>query len=267
MAGDWIKIEKVTPRKPEVLIISETLNIHPDHAFGLCFRFWSWCDDNLSNCHAPTVTNVTLDSLIGHTGFASAMQKVGWIEVTDGKVTIPNFERHLSQSAKNRADAAERKRRQRGKESQECHGNSVTKPRPEKRREDSNTPLPPKGDEREGFHLEPVDDITAKPRRKRGLTQTEKHRTKHPEITPTMTRIGGWFGRQPNTLWSIAEVEALQAINPTPQEIDGMEAYYTADIPPEEDHRRTALYTLLNQWSTDLDRARKHYIKTQRASA
>ena len=128
------------------------------------------------------------------------------------------------------------------------------------------TPLPPEGDWQAGFSLEAGSAAPA-PKRKRKLTQAEKHRTKHPDLTPTMIRIGSWFGRQPDTLWSVAEFEALQAINPGEREISGMEAYYTADIPPEEDHRRSALYTLLNQWSTDLDRARKHYIKTHRASA
>jgi hypothetical protein len=39
MAGDWIKVEKATPAKPEVLSISEILGVHPVHAFGLCVKF------------------------------------------------------------------------------------------------------------------------------------------------------------------------------------------------------------------------------------
>ncbi len=77
-----------------------------------------------------------------------------------------------------------------------------------------------------------------------------------------MQRIGSWFNRQPETKWSIAEFEALQDANPTDKEIAGMETYYLAEIPTDKDHRRTALVTLLNNWSTDLDRARRHYRET-----
>jgi hypothetical protein len=105
---DWLKIEKATPRKPEVLVLSEILGIHPDHAFGLCFRFWSWCDDQLSSeCHRVTVTSVTVDSVIGHSGFASAMIQVGWLIETSGGIEVPNFDRHLSKSAKSRSRNAE----------------------------------------------------------------------------------------------------------------------------------------------------------------
>jgi hypothetical protein len=98
------------------------------------------------------------------------------------------------------------------------------------------------------------------PRKARSsMTMQQKHQTKHPEITPRMIQIGSWFGRLPDTKWSIAEAEALERLNPPQNEIDGMEFYYTASIPTEDNHRRTALYTLLNNWSIDLDRARKLY--------
>jgi len=126
-------------------------------------------------------------------------------------------------------------------------------------------PLPPKGDGQDGFTLEPT-DITPKPKRKRELTQAEKRRTKHPHLNPTMVRIGSWFQRQPTTLWTIAEVEALNAVQPTEKEIAGMEAYYLADIQPEQDIRRRDLATLLNNWNGELDRARDHYRKTHSAA-
>lgn len=121
MAGDWIKIEKATSRKPEVLRLSDLLGIHPDHAFGLCVRWWSWCDDNMTDGHATSVTNVTLDTVFGHAGFASALIEVGWLRVRRsaaegspaGSLEVPHFDRHLSDSAKNRALSANRKQKQR----------------------------------------------------------------------------------------------------------------------------------------------------------
>ena len=113
MAGDWIKVEKCTARKPEVLRVADILGIHPDHAFALCVRFWFWCDDNLTTGHAPSVTNVTLDSVFGHAGLVNALIEVGWLRVREGSLEVPNFDRHLSESAKNRALSGERKRKQR----------------------------------------------------------------------------------------------------------------------------------------------------------
>lgn len=136
MAGDWIKVEKSTARKPEVLAISSALEIHPDHAFGLCVRFWAWCDDQLENGHADSVTNVTLDFVIGHSGFAQQLIRVGWLKETDTGIDIPNFDYHLSESAKTRAQAAKRKSKSRTKRDI-CHDADVTKTRPEKRREEN----------------------------------------------------------------------------------------------------------------------------------
>ena len=141
MAGDWLKIEKATSSKREVLVIAAELGIHPDHAFGMCFRFWSWCDDNLADGHARGVTKTILDRAIGHDGFAQAVINAGWLIDLGDAIQIPNFNRHLSQSAKNRALASERKRNQRA----ESHGEVTQKSRSdrdrnvtreEKRRED-----------------------------------------------------------------------------------------------------------------------------------
>lgn len=108
MAGDWIKIEKATVRKPEILRIAATLGIHPDHAFGLCFRFWTWCDDQLAEANVSGVSLELVDALVDRSGFAAALVTVGWLQARNGSLVIPNFDRHLSQSAKTRALTARR---------------------------------------------------------------------------------------------------------------------------------------------------------------
>lgn len=108
MATDWIKVEKTTPRKSEVLRIATTLNIHPDHAFGLCFRFWSWCDDNLLSSNAGGVSLALVDSLVDRSGFCAAMVSVGWLKPVGETFEVTKFERHLSKSAKTRGLTAKR---------------------------------------------------------------------------------------------------------------------------------------------------------------
>lgn len=108
MASEWIKVEKITARKPEVLRIAAALKIHPDHAFGLCIRFWFWCDDHLLSGNAAGVTTDDVDLLLDRSGFAEALISVGWLRVREGSLEVPNFDRHLSQSSKTRALTAAR---------------------------------------------------------------------------------------------------------------------------------------------------------------
>ena len=146
MAGDWLKVEKSTPRKPEVLRLAMELSIHPDHAFGICFRFWSWCDDNLKDGNAVGVTDVMLNALLERDGIATALINVGWLRVRNGSLEVPNYDRHLSENAKKRGLSQQRTAKSR---SRSCNGASVTDALPEKRREEKRrdiTPSPPRDD-------------------------------------------------------------------------------------------------------------------------
>ena len=141
MAGDWIKVEKSTARKPEVCGIAGDLGISLDEAFGICFRFWCWVDDNFTT-NSASVSETSIDALVGRSGFAAAMKKVGWLESDEAGIKIPNFERHLSKGAKTRGQTAKRveshtknKRNQR----YDANGDSVSFALPEKRREEKNT--------------------------------------------------------------------------------------------------------------------------------
>lgn len=119
MARGYIIIEKLTARKPEILQIAGELSIHPDHALGLCVRFWIWIDDN---CRDGTVklARPLVDHVSGTPGFADALVSAGWLRDRENALELPNFDRHLSQAAKSRAHATERKRKSRASQ------NSVT---------------------------------------------------------------------------------------------------------------------------------------------
>lgn len=139
MAGDWIKVEKATARKPEIFGIASKLGIGLDAAFGACVRFWFWCDDQMTDGNARCVTSSLLDDAIGVTGFADALISVGWLEVRSGSLQVPHFDRHLSESAKNRALSRKRTAKARTQQRDKCNGDGVTDALPEKRREETNT--------------------------------------------------------------------------------------------------------------------------------
>ena len=143
MADFWIKIEKNTPDKIEVYQMAEILGISKDEVLGKLIRAWSWIDGNSSDGHIQSVTGSLLDDITKCDGFADAMKSVKWLSENN----IPNFDRHLGESAKKRAKDTERKRKSRVV-SNTCPQESVTesgldKSRVDKSRVDSKNKPPP----------------------------------------------------------------------------------------------------------------------------
>ena len=139
MAGDWIKMRIDLMEDPAVMQMADELGVREEAIVGYCHALWSWVS---RQCHADSVTGVTLVSLgrrIGVPGFPELLVDVGWLEYDESGdrpvITIPNFERHLSESAKKRALSNERKRKQRAKMSRTERDKSVTTE--EKRREEN----------------------------------------------------------------------------------------------------------------------------------
>ncbi len=129
---------------PAVISIAETLKIPEVYVVGLCWKLWRWADEQTINGCAHGVTDSWVDRYTGATGFAQAMVKVGWLDFTNGSMSIPKFDRHISNSAKSRALSQRRMEKSR-------YAQSATEAQPEKRREENNKypPNPPKGEGQE----------------------------------------------------------------------------------------------------------------------
>jgi hypothetical protein len=108
MAGSWIKFDTSTSDKPEVWSMACELGIDPDAVVGKLLRVWTWFDDHTEKGNAPIVTKALLDRRVGVTGFVTAMVNAGWMSETDGVLSVPNFDRHNGQTAKNRVLTAAR---------------------------------------------------------------------------------------------------------------------------------------------------------------
>ena len=147
MAGDWIKMQKDTPDKPEVLAIASRLGIDPDAVVGKLVRVWSWFDSHTSDGNAECVTFSFIDRLASVTGFAEQMAMVGWIAQKGHTLSLPNFVFHNGKTAKTRALGKNRTENHRGnaKTNAESNADSVTKTSPEKRREEEYPPTPQRG--------------------------------------------------------------------------------------------------------------------------
>lgn len=150
MAGDWIKLQKDTPDKPEVLAMAARLNLDPDAVVGKLVRIWSWFDTHTVDGHASCVTFALLDRLTGVTGFAEQLALVGWLHQSGHGLMLPNFDYHNGETSKKRALASNRqqKKRETSRTSHaNSHASSVTKALPEKRREEKSNkpPISPAG--------------------------------------------------------------------------------------------------------------------------
>ena len=142
MAGDWIKFELATLDKPEVMRMSRELGLSKEAICGFLIRFWGWYSANSTDGNVANVSPADIDMVLSLPGFAEAIKSVGWLtELQDGRLKVPNFDYHNSESAKKRA----LKTRQKQVERSRANGDKLaTSRRPEKRREEI-TPIAPTG--------------------------------------------------------------------------------------------------------------------------
>lgn len=153
MASSWIKVEVITPDKPEIFQIAEILNIDPDAVLGKLVRIWAWADQQTVDGNAGSVTKGVLDRIAFITGFADALIAVGWLAYDGNKLILPNFERHNGESSKKRALTNRRVAAHRKNETQKVTLAALQKALPEEEVEeeeevkDKIPPNPPRGRE------------------------------------------------------------------------------------------------------------------------
>ena len=123
MAGDWIPISVDLPGKPEVAMLSRILGKSTDECLGMLIRFWIWCQAHTDDGNLPGMDTAMLTA-VSHVPerFFGALQRVGWLEVTDSGCFIPNFERWFAGAAKRRLLEARKKRLQRANAGGERNG-------------------------------------------------------------------------------------------------------------------------------------------------
>lgn len=102
MAGDWIKMRVDLKDDPSVFKLAELLSVDELHVIGCLFCFWAWADKHAVDGHVDGATSRLVDKVSSTPGFCAAMQSVGWIVISEKGVSIPNFDRHNGESAKER---------------------------------------------------------------------------------------------------------------------------------------------------------------------
>ena len=142
MAGDWIKMRSDLFTHPKVVRMSSALNEDKLRTVGGLMSVWCLFDAHSVDGELDGYTFDAIDEHLRWPGFSAAMRSVGWINETEKSVVLPEFDTHNGQSAKRRAQDADRKKEVRKTSASEA---DKTRTREEKRREEKKTPLPPAG--------------------------------------------------------------------------------------------------------------------------
>lgn len=133
MAGDWIKMRADLHTHPKVVRMASALKADRLRIVGGLHSAWCLFDVHSVDGLLDGYSADTLDDLIGFPGFSRAMMTVGWLEENGESLVMPRFEAHNGQSAKRRAQDADRKRNVRKASASEA---DKKRTREEKRRED-----------------------------------------------------------------------------------------------------------------------------------
>ena len=116
MAGDWIKVEKATPDKPEIRHIARACEVSIGEAFAAWFRLWCYLDCATADGEVRFLKPEDCDDVARLPGIGEALSHdhgCGWIVFHARGATVANWDRHIGESAKQRALATDRKRKQR----------------------------------------------------------------------------------------------------------------------------------------------------------
>ena len=111
MAADWIKMRVDLQTHPKIVRILSATGSDKFRVVGGLHAVWTVFDTHSEDGELRGYTPDLLDHVIGWTGFARAMESVGWL-VFDGleTLTLPDFSAHNGQSAKRRAEDQKRKK-------------------------------------------------------------------------------------------------------------------------------------------------------------
>lgn len=136
MAGDWIKMRSCLHTHPKVVRIMSALNADRLRVIGALHAVWCLFDMHSTDGKLDGYSPEAVDAQLGWPGFAAQMIAVGWLKSDGESLVTPSFESHNGQSAKRRAQEAERKRNDRAEQSASASDADKLRTREEKRREE-----------------------------------------------------------------------------------------------------------------------------------
>lgn len=165
MAGDWIKMRTDLFTHPKIVLMSSALKADGRPALkadrlrtvGGLLSVWCLFDAHSVDGRLAGYSFEAVDEHVGIPGFAKAMADVEWLSGDAEGLELPEFDKHNGQSAKRRAQDADRKREDRKMSASNA---DEKRTREEKRREEDKSPPTPRKRGKGGDEI-PYDDILA----------------------------------------------------------------------------------------------------------
>ncbi len=99
----WIKMRTDLRSDPTVFRLAKATKLDRLAVVGRLYALWAWVDLHAVDGRVDGAEAVDVDEICERKGFAQALVTVGWLEVGEGFVTIPNHDRHNGDSAKERS--------------------------------------------------------------------------------------------------------------------------------------------------------------------
>ena len=121
---EWIMMRKDLYRDPDVLRIAQKLKTRVEHVVGYLHRVWGWLDEQCDDGHIHGITLDTVEELLSLPHFLHLMCEVGWLEYENEHITVPNWDRWMSTTAKKRLQNARRMQKKRS--AQMCEKSAVS---------------------------------------------------------------------------------------------------------------------------------------------
>lgn len=137
MAGDWIKMRMDLRDDPAVVQIATDTKLDTFGVIGRLHAVWEWANRHTETGIVTGIQATYIDYLASRKGFAEAMSRAGWLEISQSGVSFPKFTRHNGDSAKKRATNAVAKKVSRIRHKNVIESNDKAVTREEKRREET----------------------------------------------------------------------------------------------------------------------------------
>jgi hypothetical protein len=133
MAGDWIKMRSDLFTHPKIVRMASALKADKLRTVGGLMSVWCLFDAHSVDGDLDGYTFAEVDEHLRWPGFADAMCAIGWLSETEKSLVLPEFDTHNGQSAKRRAQDADRKKEVRKASASDA---DKLRTREEKRREE-----------------------------------------------------------------------------------------------------------------------------------
>ena len=108
MSGDWIKMRGNLWDDPRVASIVDATDSSEAAVIGALYWLWATADQHTEDGIMPGLSMRQIDRKTGVSGFAAALQNIGWIADHPEGILIVRFDEHNGASAKKRCQTAKR---------------------------------------------------------------------------------------------------------------------------------------------------------------